>query len=636
MNRFLNRNVRAERKSAASSFRTEVKQEDLAALHEFESCWVSLEEARRKMFRSFMYAWGDQWGDMIKDPDSGDMMTEGELIKKNGKVPLKNNMIAPILNNIDGQLRTARVKPVCAVRDRSEAKLGEMMSVAIEYVHDINEMEQVDADTMRNNVCAGFFGQCVEYGINAEKGNKKDVWVRDVEPSRLFFSVPNDSRMWGVTCVGELLDMPLKSVLAVFGDSIAKREWIKNIYGNDGYVTRNSKAMQGEEARNRTFYAAQSPDMCRVILGWRLESRDAHRYEDTAAGKWGYTTKTDWIDEENAKRLQQVREQGLDDEDALLIECDKGRKETERFWYYRYMTPYGHVLQEGRSPYWHGEHNYVLGVSHYQLGQILNFVEQFIDQQRAINRTATTIDFIRGASAKGLLVVDEEAFVDMSRKDIIDEFVRYNGVLFAKPKPGVNIRDAIAQINGNASVAGEFDLLNLQLRLINEISGVNSAMQGQAPSSGTAASLYAQQVQNSSLNLKGLFDTFRVFRKRRDTKIMKTIQQFYKEPKFVGLAGSDYSKEANWYDPDKVMNADIDLTIADSNNSPAYQMLANDFMKELWQAQAIDLKMMLENTSFPFATKLLEQIKAKEAEQGEIPMDMVPPGAAQQMPGWIK
>lgn len=613
-----------------------MKQEDSDALREFESCWVSLEEARRKMFRSFMYAWGDQWGDLIKDPDSGETMTEGELIKKNGKVPLKNNMIAPILNNIDGQLRTARVKPVCAVRDRSEAKLGEMMSVAIEYVHDINEMEQVDADTMRNNVCAGFFGQCVEYGINAEKGNKKDVWVRDVEPSRLFFSVPNDSRMWGVTCVGELLDMPLKSVLAVFGDSIAKREWIKNIYGNNDYVARNSKAMQGEEARNRTFYTAQSPDMCRVILGWRLESRDAHRYEDTAAGKWGYTTKTDWIDEENAKRLQQVREQGLDDEDALLIECDKSRKETERFWYYRYMTPYGHVLQEGRSPYWHGEHNYVLGVSHYQLGQILNFVEQFIDQQRAINRTATTIDFIRGASAKGLLVVDEEAFADMSRKDIIDEFVRYNGVLFAKPKPGVNIRDAIAQINGNASVAGEFDLLNLQLRLINEISGVNSAMQGQAPSSGTSASLYAQQVQNSSLNLKGLFDTFRVFRKRRDTKIMKTIQQFYKEPKFVGLAGSDYSKEANWYDPENVMNADIDLTIADGNNSPAYQMLANDFMKELWQAQAIDLKMMLENTSFPFATKLLEQIKAKEAEQGEIPMDMVPPGAAQQMPGWIK
>lgn len=125
MNRFLNRNVRAERRKAASSFGRDAKQEDLLALQEFEACWMSLDEARRKMFRSFMYAWGDQWGDLIKDPDTGETMTEGDLIKKNGKVPLKNNMIAPILNNIDGQLRSARVKPVCAVRDRNEAKLGE-------------------------------------------------------------------------------------------------------------------------------------------------------------------------------------------------------------------------------------------------------------------------------------------------------------------------------------------------------------------------------------------------------------------------------------------------------------------------------------------------------------------------------
>lgn len=629
MNRFLNRNVKAKKKSVASSFSREVKQADIDALNEFAACWSSLGETRERMFRAFMYAWGDQWGDMIKDPDTGEVMTEGDLIKKNGKVPLKNNMIAPILNNIDGQLRTARVKPVCAVRDRNEAKLGEMMSVAVEYVHDINEMEEVDADSMKNLMCAGFMGQCVEYGINADKGNKKDVWVRNVEPSRLFFSVPNDNRMWGVTCVGELLDMPLSEVLATFGDSSQKKQWLKELYGNDGYIHQNSHSLQGDEAKSRTFYTAQSTDMCRVILGWRLESRDAIRYEDPAQGKWGYTESKKWIEEENVRRLQQVRELGMDDEDALLIEYSE---ETERYWYYRYMTPFGHVLKEGRSPYWHGEHNYVLGLTHYQLGRIMIFVEQFIDQQRAINRTFTAIDFIRGASAKGLLVLDEDAFLDMSRKEIVDEYVRYNGVLFAKPKPGVNVKDAIAQINGHASVAGEFDLLNLQLKLINEISGVNSAMQGQAPSSGTPASLYAQQVQNSSLNLKGLFDSFKTFRKRRDTKIMKTIQQYYKEPKFVGLAGSDYSAEANWYNPERVMNAEIDLAIADGGNSPTYQMVVNDFLKELWQAQAIDVKMMLENISYPFATKILEQIKQREMEQ--VPMDMVPPGAAQQIPSW--
>jgi hypothetical protein len=61
-------------------------------------------------------------------------------------------------------------------------------------------------------------------------------------------------------------------------------------------------------------------------------------------------------------------------------------------------------------------------------------------------------------------------------------------------------------------------------------------------------------------------------------------------------------------------------------------MLSNDFLKELWQAQAIDVKMLLENISYPFATKILEQIKQREMEQ--VPMDGVPQGAAQQMPTW--
>jgi glutamate 5-kinase len=71
-------------------------------LNECAACWNALDEARRKLRRSLMYSYGDQWGDYVRDPDTQNYITEGELIKKNGKVPLKNNMIAPILSNIDG------------------------------------------------------------------------------------------------------------------------------------------------------------------------------------------------------------------------------------------------------------------------------------------------------------------------------------------------------------------------------------------------------------------------------------------------------------------------------------------------------------------------------------------------------
>ena len=313
----------------------------------------------------------------------------------------------------------------------------------------------------------------------------------------------------------------------------------------------------------------------------------------------------------------------VSDDDLLLIEYEFA---TERYWYYRYMSPYGDVLQEGPSPYWHGEHNYVLHLYPLVQGRLGNFVEQFIDQQRAINRTATLIDFIRGTSSKGVLVVDDDAFESMSREEVVDEYVRYNGVLFVKLKPGQSIDGVVRQYNSGAAVAGDFELLNLQLRLINEISGVNSAMQGQSPRSGTPASLYAQQVQNSSLNLKGLFDGFRTFRRRRDAKVMKTLQQYYNENRYIDLAGSQYSEEAKWYDPQKVQESELDITISEGYNTPAFQMIANDFLMELFRANALDVKTMLENSSYPFATKILEAIKRNEeaAAKGK-PLDGIPP-----------
>ncbi|MBQ2778160.1 MAG: hypothetical protein IJF46_00075 [Bacteroidaceae bacterium] len=614
MNKFLNRRVKA----VASSAEKPEEQRSGAALDfldECANCWNSLDEARRKLRRSLMYSYGDQWGDYVRDPESSGYITEGELIKRNGKVPLKNNMIAPILSNIDGQLRQNLMRPVCVARDNRESTLGEMMSIAVEYVHDINEMEELDSDAMRMLLNGGMIAQRIEYGLNVSK-DKRDVWVYGVNPSRLFFNTNlEDVRMWDITCVGELFDMSLDDVLAHFGHTPEAKQRLLDIYGEVGGGTLDTRAMQGNETKELTFYTPSRSDLCRVILGWKLESRDAYLWNDTLHGTWGYLPYNDdsrlLLDEANRRRRELSQGKGLDDEDFLGIEYEFA---IERYWYYRYMSPMGDILQEGRSPYWHGEHNYVLHLYPMMQGRLGNFVEQFIDQQRAINRTATLIDFIRGTSSKGVLVVDDEAVESMSREEVIDEYVRYNGVLFVKLKPGQSIDGVVRQYNSGAAVAGDFELLNLQLRLINEISGVNSAMQGQAPKAGTPASLYAQQVQNSSLNLKGLFDGFRSFRRRRDTKLIKMIQQYYTDERYLDIAGGDYAEEARWYSPEKVRNSEFDLTLTEGYNTPAYQMLANDFLMQLFQANVLDVKTMLENSSYPFAKKILEAVKRNEEQ----------------------
>lgn len=626
MNKFLNKRVKATAVPVERPSRNDEPATDFLA--ECAVCWNSLEEVRRKMRRSLMYSYGDQWGDFVTDPDTLAVITEGELIKKNGKVPLKNNMIAPILSNIDGQLRQNLMRPVCIARDQKECTVGEMMSVAIEYVHDINEIEELDSDSMRMLLNGGMTAQRIEYGINPAK-SKRDVWVHAVNPSRLFFNTSvEDVRMWDITCIGELFDMTLDEVLAHFGHTPEDKERIMGIYGNANHaVYRGNSSMQGNEVRDLTFYSPTRPELCRVILGWKLESRDSYYWNDEQRGIWGYlpynAESRNMLDSVNEQRRLEGREKGLQEDELLLIDYSFA---TERYWYYRYMTPYGDILQEGRSPYWHGEHNYVLHLYPLVQGKLGNFVEQFIDQQRAINRTLTLIDFIRGTSSKGVLVVDDDAFESMTREEVIDEYVRYNGVLFVKLKPGQSIDGVVRQYNNGAMVAGDFELLNLQLRLINEISGVNSAMQGQAPVVGTPASLYSQQVQNSSLNLKGLFDSFRTFRRRRDTKMMKTVQQFYNEGRYIDIAGSQYSEEAKRYDPKKVQECEIDITVSDGYNTPAYQMIANNFLLELFRANAVDVRTMLENSSFPFATRILESLKRNEQQlmQGT-QMEGIPP-----------
>ena len=155
-----------------------------------------------------------------------------------------------------------------------------------------------------------------------------------------------------------------------------------------------------------------------------------------------------------------------------------------------------------------------------------------------------------GSSAKGVLLFPEDQIPDgMTIEDIAEEWTRYNGIILFKPKPGAPLPQQIAV---NSTNVGAYELLNLQMRLLEEISGVHGAMQGKTAASGTPASLYAQQTQNASLNLIDLFESYKTFREDRDTKMMKTIQQFYDETRYLEIAGDKATEGQILASPDKV------------------------------------------------------------------------------------
>ena len=150
-------------------------------------------------------------------------------------------------------------------------------------------------------------------------------------------------------------------------------------------------------------------------------------------------------------------------------------------------------------------------------------------------------------------------------------------------------------------------------------------MQGKIAASGTPASLYAQQTQNASLNLIDLFESYKTFREDRDTKMMKTIQQFYDETRYLEIAGDKATEGQILASPDKVRNAEFDISITESVSSPAYRVASNEFLLELFRMGQISLEMLLENGSFPFSDRSLQSInKLKQETQQQNSKDTLP------------
>lgn len=171
-------------------------------------------------------------------------------------------------------------------------------------------------------------------------------------------------------------------------------------------------------------------------------------------------------------------------------------------------------------------------------------------------------------------------------------------------------------------------MLNIQLKFFEDISGVNGAIQGKEGFAGMSASLYHQQSQNATTSLQDILDTYQDFQEEGAMKDVKNIQQFYDEPRLINISGkSAYVR----YDSRSQRNVDYDLKIAQSQSSPVYRAAANDFMMELWKANGITTKQLLEYGCFPFADGLLQSINADEQRmaQGQPPQGIPPEMMAQ-------
>ena len=591
-------------------------------LWQAQQYWLAMETFRKDRERNKNYTYGRQWDDYVCV--NGKMMKEEDLIKKQGNVPLKNNLIRRMVQAVLGVYRSQAKEPTCTARDRDEQRYGETMSTVLQCNMQLNRMTEINARCMEEFLISGFVVQRKWYGW---RNNKLDCWTDYVQPNNFFIdNNMRDFRGWDCSCVGEIHDISFEDLCGRFAHNaddynhlaeiykFAKdKSYLSAVYDNFGYP------LQGYY----DFLVPYDQSRCRVIEVWRKESKARVRCHDVNNGDVFKVDMEDFKElvlDENEKRKQQARELGMSETEVPLIRYEWFM---DSYWYYYMLTPFGDILEEGETPYEHKSHPYVFKAYPFIDGEIHSFVSNVIDQQRYTNRLITMYDWIMRASAKGVLLFPEECLPKgMSMEDVADEWARFNGIIMIKqPKTGQALPQQIAN---NCTQIGISELLNMQLKFFEDISGVNGALQGKPGYSGMSASLYNQQAQNATTSLLDLLDTFSAFIRDGAYKDVKNIQQFYDTPRVFNIAGKNSTIVE--YDPKKIRDVEFDLSIVESTATPAYRAMTNDMLMQLWQNKAISVEQLLEHGEFPFADELLQSIKSQreQLQQGQVPDGLSP------------
>lgn len=588
----------------------EGEHEGLKRLDIYYNAWVSLSRWRNECAKWARYANGDQWHERVQD-DNGIWISEGEYISRQGKVPLKQNVLKPVMNSIVGQFRSDRGKTVITSRTKDKGKETEMLTNALQSALDYNDVKELDSQALVQKMVTGLPLQRVSFQY-FPTDRRHDVFVENVNVHNIFFnSDVDDVNGRDIRLIGRIIDTTYGQLLVNFGKTPKKANRIKEIYGNaDKYrYVSNFRGLDPDRKYSMDFYIPDDESKCRVIEAWELKTIKAifvHDWMDGSEKEFDGTLAD--VEKINMMRTQKYAMAGLPADEVPILEP---REEYVHRWFYGYYSPFGDILEEGETPYWHGSHPYITGPLTMIDNRLTGLIHDLYDQQRQINRLITLQDFILGTSAKNTLVVDEASLNGMRPEDVAEEYTRVGGVLVLKLKNG---EKPPFELGKNAVNLGIHDMLQLQLKMIQDISGVHPSLQGQQAQSGTPASRVITEAQNSSLNLKVILEPFNTFRKDRNEKVLKTIQQFYKEPRWLSIAGTGYSDTARLYDPEEVRDVEFDMVLAQSSDSPVYRNVIDEALKEFLMAGMINFETYLQNTSLPYADTLLESVRQAKGQ----------------------
>ena len=357
-------------------------------------------------------------------------------------------------------------------------------------------LSELDARALEEFLISGC---CIQRGDERPLISGGGKEVVNVNLNKFFVNNSYDPLGRDIEIIGQLHDLSVSDLLRkVSGGSRRRAEEIRLLYTIDAAERiAGCSAALGADGQSSTRFWNSERGKCRAIEVWTLESREVLVCHDRSRAELFMIP---------IERAAEIRGKGY-----------STRWDIKHLWRCRWFSPMGDLLTDYYSPFGHSSHPFAVKMYPLSDGEVHSFVEGLIDQQKYVNRLINLMMRIIRSSAKGVLLYPQEALPDgFTWSDVRSLWSASDSILpfstrFSSMKP--------EQVSANNTDIGAKEMLNLQMRLFEEISGVSSALQGRSGASNIGAGVYEQQVANATHALQDIYSSFENFLTERNLKL---------------------------------------------------------------------------------------------------------------------
>lgn len=583
-----------------------------------EQSWMNLDDFRQQRARILRYVFGNQWGDYINY--HGCHITEEQYMLMKHNIPLKNNIMVSLWMSVVGIHAKQETEPVCYARSANSKQLSDMMSSALQ-----TNWQNTYMPDMLDVVFAEYLisGAAFAHESYEEREQLHDSYTDYANPYYMFWNAGSDPVHRDVSLIGCLHDITPEELYFRFakpryGLTIDRLNELYHLGQNAATSQRLNVSTSQNDTNayeNISFNNPSTPGCVRVIEVWRQEVKPRYQCHDplavTQVDAFFRVEKRDLhhVREENVKRKRLYEEQQVPPEKRAYITAEEI---VDKYWHFSFLTPDGYVLADGESPYDFKSHPFSMSLFPYVNGEIHPFMGFFTDQQRFINRLVAINDMAVRSAVKGMKFLPLSLKPDgMTIEEYANQTTEFDSVVVYDDTKAARTGAKPEFFTHSAFNIGANEMLQTQLNMIHEVSGVSGALQGKTPTSGTSAARYQMETQNATTTIYPLIKRFTSFKERLALKKVINMQQFYEDGRDITKRNADHQE---FFNRPSARNIQFQVSIKESMSTAAYAQLGNDFLDRLFDKGALPPELYIKHYDAPMVDQLLVEFQ-KQREQ---------------------